>query len=82
MASNRVLGRNVHFYDATVPDVALGGLVQNGSVTEANFLDYFGILLVTETSPVSVRERTSGHIVAKTTERLEPGEYDIYCDGM
>jgi len=48
MPSNRSLGRNVHFYDATVPDVALGGLIQNGSVTEVNFLDYLWILLVLE----------------------------------
>jgi len=40
--------RNVTFYDAASPDVALGGLVQNGSITEANFLDMLEIVLVVE----------------------------------
>ncbi|RPB03501.1 hypothetical protein L873DRAFT_1800589 [Choiromyces venosus 120613-1] len=43
------LGRNVHFYDASKPGIALGGLIQNVSVTEANFLNTTGILLITET---------------------------------
>jgi hypothetical protein len=79
MPPNRSLCRNVRFYDATVPDVALGGLAQNGSVTEANFLDFLFILLVTA-APLRVQERNSGHIVTMTNSRLELGEYDIYCD--
>lgn len=59
MPIDRSLGRNVHFYNASMP---LGGLIQNGSVTEANFLDMVEILLITEAS-VRVRERTSGHMV-------------------
>jgi len=55
MPPNRSPGRNVHFYDATVPDVTLGGFVQNGSVTEANFLDFLFLLLVT-TAPLRVQE--------------------------
>lgn len=35
MPINRSLGRNVRFYNALKPSVALGGLIQNGSVTEA-----------------------------------------------
>jgi len=80
MPPNRSLGRNVHFYDATIPDVALGGFIQNDSVTEANFLDFLFILLVTA-APLRVRERDSGHIVVMTNNRLELGEYDICCDG-
>ena len=39
MTSNQSHFRNIHFYDATKPDdAALGGLIQNGSVTEADFL--------------------------------------------
>jgi len=79
MPINRSLGRNIHFYDATSPEVVLGGMVQNGSVTEANFLDILGILLITET-PIRVQERESGHVVLRTNNRLEPGVYDVYCD--
>ena len=77
---NRALGRNVSFYNASNPSVALGGLIQNGSVTEANFLDMIGIVLVADT-PLRVQKRTSGHIVARTDNPLEAGEYDLYCNG-
>ena len=60
MPLNRSLGRNIHFYDSTVPDVALGGFIQNGSVTEANFLDFLSILLVTA-APLRVREKFRPH---------------------
>ncbi|KAF8465276.1 hypothetical protein BDZ91DRAFT_659436 [Kalaharituber pfeilii] len=79
MPIDRSLGRNVHFYDATSLEVPLGGMFQNGSVTENNFLDMLGILLVTE-APLRVQERTSGHVVTATNNPLQPGEYDVYCD--
>ncbi|KAA8903168.1 HNH endonuclease-domain-containing protein [Sphaerosporella brunnea] len=79
MPIDRSLGRNVHFYDASKPGVALGGLIQNGSVTEANFLDMIGILLITE-PPLRVQERTSGHIVTATNNSLGLGEYDVYSN--
>ena len=70
----------MHFYNALAHD-PLGGLVQNGSVTEANFLDMLiGILLVTN-APIRVQERTSGHHVTRTNNQLQPGHYDIYGDG-
>ena len=79
MPFDRSPGRNVHFYDASSPDIVLGGLIQNGSVTEANFLDMCEILLVTET-PYQVRERDSRQLVTRINTPLEPGHYDIYCD--
>ena len=79
MPIDRSLGRNVHFYDATSPEVVLGGMIQNGSVTEANFLDMLGILLITETS-IRVQKRGTGHIVKSTNNQLGLGKYDIYCD--
>jgi hypothetical protein len=78
MSLDRSLLRNVSFYDATNPDVALGGLFQNGSITEANFLDMLGILLV-QASPLRVQERVSNHIVSRRNLPLELGIYDIYC---
>ncbi|KAG0131596.1 hypothetical protein HOY82DRAFT_578573 [Tuber indicum] len=64
---------------STVP-VALGGFIQNGSITEANFLDILGIILVFAGSPLCVRARESSHIVSRTDQSLEAGVYDIYCD--
>ena len=52
MSTDRSHPRTVSFYDSTCPDVALGGFVQNGSITEANFLDILAILLVVEGSPI------------------------------
>ncbi|KAG0636815.1 hypothetical protein HOY80DRAFT_975892 [Tuber brumale] len=80
MSLNRSLPRNVKFYDATSPDEALGGLVQNGSITETNFLDMLGILLVVGVSPIRVQERMSSHIVSRTEVPLQVGVYDIYCE--
>ena len=53
--SDRSLPRSVTFYDATKPGETLGGFVQNGSITEANFLDILGILLVIEEGPIGVQ---------------------------
>ncbi|KAG0641261.1 HNH endonuclease-domain-containing protein [Tuber brumale] len=80
MSLNRSLVRNVSFHDAANPDVALGGLFQNGCITEANFLDILGILLVVEACLVRVQERISNHIVSRTDVPLKTGAYDIYCD--
>jgi hypothetical protein len=79
MPIDRSLGRNVRFYDSSKPGIALGGLIQNGSVTEANFLDMIGILLIAE-APLRVQERTSGHVIGTTNNPLQSGEYDVYCD--
>jgi len=82
MSLNRSSGRNVFFYDATKPNKILGGLIQNGSITEANFLDILEIILVVAGSPLCVQERISSHVVSRTDMPLETGVYDIYCDGM
>ncbi|KAG0641779.1 hypothetical protein HOY80DRAFT_1135047 [Tuber brumale] len=80
MSQNRSLQRNVSFHDATNPEEALGGLVQNGSITEANFLDILGIILIVGGSPLRVQERTSSHVVCRTNAPLKTGVYDIHCD--
>ncbi|KAG0127163.1 hypothetical protein HOY82DRAFT_83058 [Tuber indicum] len=79
MSQNRSLGRNVSFCDATQPDIALGGLIQNGSITEANFLDILAIILV-EGGSLRVQGRVSGHILCRTDVPLKTGVYDIYSD--
>ncbi|PUU82886.1 hypothetical protein B9Z19DRAFT_1119987 [Tuber borchii] len=62
--------RNVWFHDAAHPNVELGGFFQNGSITEANFLDILEILLVVEgePGPLRVQERISKHINRSSIE--------------
>ena len=66
MPADRSLDRNVQFYDARSPGDTLGGLIQNDSVTEANFLEMLGILLITE-PPIRVREVRATLLRAQTT---------------
>ncbi|RPB20276.1 hypothetical protein L211DRAFT_792630, partial [Terfezia boudieri ATCC MYA-4762] len=70
---------HVYFYDASKLEDAPGGLIQNGSVTEAIFLQMLGIVLAAE-APVWVQHRSSGHVSSKCDSRLELGTYDVYCD--
>ena len=72
--------RNIRFYDATNPKVPLGGVYQGGLITEANFLCFLEILIVTAGKPVRAQERVSGHIVTGSNIPLTLGDYDIYCD--
>jgi len=72
--------RNIRFYDATNPNVPLGDVYQGGSITEANFLCFLKILIVTAGKPVRAQERVSGHIVTGSNMPLTLGDYDIYCD--
>ncbi|OJJ42028.1 hypothetical protein ASPZODRAFT_77930 [Penicilliopsis zonata CBS 506.65] len=75
-------GRNVHFFDSSTDDM-LGGVFQNGSITEANFIDMLNIVLVIEPqSPVAPRSLTvrarSGQTISRTSQPLTPGDYDIH----
>ncbi|KAG0138778.1 hypothetical protein HOY82DRAFT_544825 [Tuber indicum] len=80
MTADRSAFRNTRFYDATNPEVVLGGFRQNGSITEANFLSIIEILIVTEGKPVCVQARISGHVVTANNKPLVAADYDIYCD--
>jgi len=81
MPTDRTLVRNVVFYDASKPDQVLGGLRQNGSITEANFLDILGIVLVIR-SLICVQERTSKEFVVRRNVPLQSGVYDIFAPGI
>jgi len=82
MPLSRSAVRNTYFYDATDPEVVLGGFRQNGSITEANFLYFLDILLKNPGDTLRVQAKISGHIVTRTNVPLATGAYDIYCDGM
>ena len=75
-----------YIFDSTHPDKPLGGVRQNGSITEPNFLDMLEILLGmdgvqdgVQDVPFIVQHRTSGHTVTRTHHRLQIGDYDIHC---
>ena len=76
---NRSLGRNVRFSDERNPDVILGGLIQNGSVTEMNFLSVLGIVLIT-TSPIRVYAKATGAPVLQADTPLQLGDYIVACN--
>ena len=81
MALNRSPGRNVSFYDTSSPTTALGGLLQSGSVSEANFLQMLDIILLLN-QPIRVRHRVSGEFVSYRNIVLALGDYDIHSNGM
>ena len=76
---NRSRFRNVWFFDASHQDIILGGLVQNGSITEKNLLDMLGIILVS-TAPILVISRSTERVVSAVDSTLEPGDYLVTCE--
>ena len=81
MPLNRSPGRDVPPHGVPPPATALGGLLQNGSVSEANFLQMLGIVLLLN-QPIRVQHRVSGEIVSHRNAVLAPGDYDIHSNGM
>ncbi|KAG0136487.1 hypothetical protein HOY82DRAFT_624867 [Tuber indicum] len=71
-------------YNAAEPDVALGGLTQNGSITEENRLNMLEILLVVEGEPfpLRVQARISNQFVSRTEVPLETGVHDTSYEGI
>ena len=49
-------------------------------VGHGNEFSRYDLHLVAE-APLHVQERTSGNVVATADNPLQPGEYDVYCDG-
>ncbi|KAK9361340.1 hypothetical protein V1504DRAFT_439678 [Lipomyces starkeyi] len=64
MASNRSLRRNVHFYDASRPDQALGGLRVHPSVTQQNL----EILIIADCSHYDIKPNSPGGRISITDE--------------
>ena len=77
---DRSLDRNIHFSDERNPDAILGGLIQNGSVTERNFLSMLKIVLIT-TSPIRVYAKATGTPVLQADIPLQLGDYIVACNG-
>ena len=66
-------GRNVHFFDGSTGDM-LGGLFQNGSVTQANFIHMLSVVLL---GPCTVE--MAGQTISQTSQPLTPGDYKVYA---
>lgn len=77
---NRSEGRNVHFYHGATAEL-LGGLYQNGSVTEELFLTMLTDTLLIAPEAIEVKSR-SQQVISATSNPLQPGEYDIFSSGM
>lgn len=77
---NRSTSRNVHIYNGLTQEL-LGGLRQNGSVTEATFLHMLSDILLITDAPLEVKQRDSGRIILPASNALDIGVYDVYCNG-
>ena len=73
---DRVAFRNVFIFNANT-GVLLGGVRQNGSLTEANFLFILIRVLLITTAPFQVVQRTSGRVISSIDDSLQEGEYDV-----
>ncbi|KAK9327185.1 HNH endonuclease-domain-containing protein [Lipomyces starkeyi] len=80
MSASRAIIRNVHIYDPSQPDEPLGGLYLNPSVTRKKFIRLLEFI-IRANGPYSVWLRGTEVPLRPTDEPLEPGHYDIVCDG-
>ncbi|KAF3023218.1 hypothetical protein E8E15_002528 [Penicillium rubens] len=69
--------RNVNFYDG-LTGAHLGGVRQNGSITNANFFHKLMDVLL-KVDGISIHHRGTGQRMPMNTDRLAEGDYDIVC---
>jgi hypothetical protein len=75
---SRSRSRNVNFFDGSTGD-HLGGVRQNGSITNINFFHMLMDTLLIVESTITIKSRTTGQPILLDTEPLEVGDYDIFC---
>lgn len=68
----------MNFYDGST-GARLGGVRQNGSITNANFFHMLMDVLLVVDGIISIRFRGTGQLMLMNTDRLEEGDYDIFC---
>ncbi len=76
---NRSAGRNVHIYDASDPNTALGGLYVNNGVTNANFYSMVEIIFLFS-SDYFLRDE-GGNTTIRDDHPLRPDKYYIVTQG-
>ncbi|KAI5304842.1 hypothetical protein KEM56_005841 [Ascosphaera pollenicola] len=79
MSNNRTVGRKVFLFNGKTGE-ALGGLEQQGSVTEANLLWILENVLLVCDAPFSQEQ---GHLCTSEAkgQPLAPGYYAVFCEG-
>lgn len=75
---SRSTARNVNFYDG-VTGTHLGGVHQNGSITNANFFHMLMDVLLVVDRMISIHFRATGQWMPLNIDRLAEGDYDIFC---
>lgn len=80
MSTDRSLFRNIHLYVASTGE-PIGGLWQEGSLTEGNLLGMLGQILLIIDEDWTVRHRASGQIVGPSDNPAATGDYDLYSNG-
>ena len=81
MSGHRSHFRNVRFFDETNPDVVLGGLIQNGSLTEKGSLTMLQMIVLITTAPIRVSAKDTRRVVSMVDTRLDVGDYMVSCEG-
>lgn len=76
MSANRSAGRNVNFYDRSLGR-HLGGVVQNGSITNANFFHMLMDVLLDVNEIVTIWYRGTEEKMPLNTDPLVVADYDI-----
>ncbi|KAI5310562.1 hypothetical protein KEM55_005318 [Ascosphaera atra] len=79
MSKDRTTGRNVFFFNGTTGE-ALGGLEQQGSITEANLLWILERILLVCDAPFRVINSESKDEVKHKNRAVIPGKYGIYSE--
>ncbi|KAJ5541442.1 hypothetical protein N7494_006518 [Penicillium frequentans] len=78
MSMDRSDWRNVNFYDGAT-GAHLGGVRQNGSITQANFFHMLTNVLLVVDAPISIRFRGTNVLMQSNTDPLAAGDYNIFC---
>lgn len=80
MVSDRSRARNIHFYVASTGQ-RLGGLWQEGHITDANIHWMLGNVLLIVDEAWSLKHRASNRTVTPSDDIAAEGEYDIHSNG-
>lgn len=75
---SRSRSRNVNFFDGST-GAQLGGVRQNGSITNINFFHMLMDTLLIVEATITIKSRATGQPILLNTEPLEVGDYDIFC---
>jgi hypothetical protein len=68
----------VNFFDGST-GAHLGGVRQNGSITNSNFFHMLMDILLVVEAMITIKSRATGQQIPLNTEPLEVGDYDIFC---